>query len=331
LQSHVPSDWESVRGDREEAAKRITAAREAITDGRTALEGKDTGQAALEVREASQAVAETTTLLDAIEAAARELAAARARLDVELQEAATDIASARDSIARDPSAAREARLAEAVAMLDEARRLAAASPVDVLGALRQADTAEAIADELIASARQEDEQRRRQAAALESAITTARAKVEMASGYVSTRRHGVGSTARVRSTEAERHLRAAMDLAASDPQAAIAEARRAEQLADEAQHEAARDFDGWDQRPPSTAQSSGPDLGGVIIGAVLGGLFSGGGGGGPGWGGTPWGGSSGGGRSRPPAPRFPGSGGGGRAGGGGASRGGGGRARGGRW
>jgi uncharacterized membrane protein YgcG len=334
LDGHVPSDWEAVRGNRTEAAKRISAARESIVEGRAALEAKDSSRAALEVRDATQAVAEATALLDALEGAARELAAARGRLDAELQEAATDIAAARDAIDRSPSAEHEVRLAEASATLDEARRLAAAVPVDVLGALRRADMAESIADELVAGARQADEARRRQAAMLESAITTARTKVEMASGYVSTRRHGVGSTARVRAAEAERHLRAALGLAATDAQAAITEAQRASELADQAQREARVDFDDWDQRPPVPSGQGLPDMGGVILGTLLGSLLSGGGGGGsgPGWGGTPWGGSSGGGRSRAPAPRLPGLGGGGRSGGGGRARGGGGgRARGGRW
>jgi hypothetical protein len=232
-------------------------------------------------------------------------------------------------------------------MLDEARRMAGATPLDVLGTLQKANAAEAIADELVAGAREVEEARRREATMVQGAIASARARVEMASGYVSTRRHGVGSTARVRAAEAERHLQAAIELQESDPQGALEAARRAESLADEASRTATRDFDTWEERPPVIVEQGGPDLGGVILGTILGSILSGGGGGGPGpgWGGTPWGGSSGGGRGRAPSPRFPGLGGGGRSGGGrgglgglgravgGAMRGGGGggRARGGRW
>jgi hypothetical protein len=334
-QRYATSDWEAVRGNRTEATKRIESARGALDDAMAALEATDSSKAAVEVLEATQAVAEATALLDALDAAAGQLAAAQAQLESELREAATDIASAQDALARGATPDAAPRLGQAVAILEEARRLAAATPPSVLGALQQANAAEAIADELVAGMRAAEEERARQAAMLQGAISSAQAKVEMASGYVGTRRHGVGSTPRVRAAEARRHLDAAIALMGTDPARATAEARRAEQLADEAYQLASADFDAWDDRPPTTLGGGGGgglDLGGVLLGTLIGGMLSGGGrGGGPGWGGTSWGGrgGGGGGRSRRPAPRLPsGGGGGGRSRGGG---GGGGRARGGRW
>ena len=338
--TYVPTDWEAVRGDRTEAQKRITAARQSIVEARERLAANASGEAAVSVRQAAQAVAEASTLMDAVENAARELAAARARIDPELTEAARDIAAAQDALASQPSTEGDARLAEAVTQLEEARRTATATPLDVLGTLKRIAAAESIADELVAGVREAEEAVRRHAAMLEGAIASARAKVEIARDYVATRRHGVGSTARVRAAEAERHLEAAMTLRDSDPQAALGEARRAEQLAEEARQLASRDFDGWDQRPSIPSEGGGIDMGGLILGSILGDLFSGSGGG-PGWGGSPWGGSGGGGGA--PMPRFPDLGGGGRSGGfgggrsggfgrsGGSGRTGGGRARGGRW
>jgi hypothetical protein len=333
-QRYAPSDWEAVRGNRTEAAKRIESARAAIADATAALAATDSSKAAVEVLEATQAMAEATALLDALDGAASQLAAAQAQLDGELREAATDIAAAQDVVARGAAPDAAARLGQAVATLEEARRAAAMAPPSVLGALQKANTAEAIADELVAGARAAEEERARQSAMLQGTISSARAKVEMASGYVGTRRHGVGSTPRVRVSEAQRHLDAAIALMGPDPAQAMAEARRAEQLADEAYQLASSDFDAWDQRAPTTIGSGGSggggslDLGGILLGTLIGGMMSGGGGSGPGWGGTSWGGRGGGGRSRPPTPRLPSGGG----GGGGRSRGGGGgRARGGRW
>ena len=342
--SYAPGNWEAVRGNRTEAAKRIPAARTSLAEASAALATKDSGRAAVEVQEATQAVTEATTLLDALDAAVAQLAAAAGQVGAEIAGAATDIDAAAQALAAAGSAGGATRLAEARAALQRAQQLAAGVAPDVLGALEQANAAEAIADELVAGARATEVERERQAGMLQGAIASAQARVAMASDYVSTRRHGVGTEARTRASEAGRHLDTAIALSGSDPARALAEAQRAEALADEAYRLADADFGAWDQRPPAEASRGGSsvlgDMGGIILGTIIGNVLSGGSsGGGPGWGGTPWGGSSGGGgRSRPPTPRFPSGGGGlggggGRAGGGGGRAGGsaGGRARGGRW
>jgi uncharacterized membrane protein YgcG len=317
LESYAPANWDAVRGNRTEAEKRIEFAREDVAEGQAALASGDMQRAVVAVRASTQAVTEATALLDAIDAAARDLAAARDRIPIEIREAETDIASARTAMAGRGIPDAPARIAQAEATLAEARRLAAATPQDVLGALERANAAEAIADELLAGIRAADEARARQAAMLEGAIASAQARVELASGYVATRRHGVGDTARVRTAEAQRHLEQARSLRSQDPTTALAEARRAEELANDAYRRATGDFGGWDQRQPSPVGPTGGDIAGAIIGGIIGGMLAGGGG--PGWGGTSWGGR-GGGRGGPPIPRIPMPGGGG-----------GGRARGGRW
>ncbi len=317
LEAYATANWEAVRGNRTEAEKRIEFARDEVVDGQAALASTDLPRAVVAVRASTQAATEATALLDAIDRAAADLATARDRIPAEIREAETDIASARSAMAGRGIPDAPSRIAQAETTLAEARRLAASSPQDVLGALERANAAEAIADELLAGIRAADEARARQSAMLQGAIASAQARVELASGYVSTRRHGVGDTARVRTAEAQRHLEQARALRERDPATALVEARRAEELANDAYRRATSDFGGWDQRPPMTAGPTGGDIAGAIIGGIIGGMLAGGGG--PGWGGTSWGGR-GGGRGGPPMPRIPMP----RGGGGG-------RARGGRW
>jgi hypothetical protein len=346
LEEYAPSNWEAVSGDRTEAEKRIEFAREQVAAGQEALAGGDTSRAAVAVREATQAVSEAAGLLDALDGAARELAAAREQLTAEIREAENDIEVARRVIAGGaggPDAA--SRIAEAEATLDAARRLSTSQPLDVLGALERANAAESIADDLVAGVRRAEETRATQATMLKGAIASAQARVELAGSFVTTRRHGVGVDARVRVSEAERHLASARALAGTNVEAALEEARRAERLADEAYRLASSDFGGWDQRPPTTvAGGTGGDFAGALLGGILGGLLTGGGSG-AGWGGSDWGrrGRGAGGRPSPRIPTISGGsrrsggggifGGGGRAGGGriGGGSFGGGRARGGRW
>jgi hypothetical protein len=345
LERYAPSNWEAVSGDRTEAEKRVDFAREQVAAGREALAAGDTSRAAVAVREATQAVTEATGLLDALDGAAHELDKAREQLAAEIREAENDIEVARQATAGGTGGGdASARIAEAEATLEAARRLAASEPIDVLGALERANAAEAIADELVAGVRRAEEARASQETMLRGAIASAQARLELASSYVTTRRHGVGVDARVRVSEAERHLASARALAQTDISAAIEEARRAERLADEAYRLASSDFGGWDQRPPTTIGGGGGDFAGALIGGILGGLLTGGGSG-PGWGGSDWGrgGRGAGGRPAPRIPTISGGGGGGgrRSGGGGlfggggrvggGSFGGGGRTRGGRW
>ena len=177
---------------------------------------------------------------------------------------------------------------------------------------------------------------------------TAQGHVSRAIDYITTRRHGVGETARTRAAEAEMRLTEARGLAASNPEGATATANRAVELADEAYRLAASEFEGWNRgggpvAGPYRPQGADTQIIGAVVGGILGSLISGaargGGGRGSGWGGSPWGGGGGG----PSAGGFglPGGGGGGRSRGGGFNMpsggggfgggGGGGRVRGGRW
>ena len=162
---------------------------------------------------------------------------------------------------------------------------------------------------------------------------------DRAEEFIRSRRHGIGRRARTALSEADASLARARSLRESDAPAALAEARRAAQLANDAYERARNDFGTTIQRgrggtvviggqPYSTGGANwGNDIGGAIIGGIIGSILSGGGGG-RGWGGGPFGSGGGFGGFGGGGGGF---GGGGRSFGGGFGGGGGGRSRGGGW
>lgn len=357
---YAPSATASVDGNLEEAGKALDAAAEEAARG-AAVVGTKPSDGVVALRRAQEAMARATQLVEAVERLAAGLDDAAARLPAELDAAAQDVAAARDAVARlaqvpavqppapgtstatDPTSA----LRAAEAALGEARRAAETRPLDPLAAIQRAVAANQAADAIVAHVADATAQvaRRRQVA--EAAIATAGGHVSRAIDYITTRRHGVGETARTRAAEAEMRLEEARGLAGANPEGATATANRAIQLADEAYRLAAGEFEGWNPgggpvAGPYRPQGADTQIIGAVVGGILGSLLSGaarGGGRGSGWGGSPWGGAGGG----PSAGGFglPGGGGGGRSSGGGFSRpsggggfgggGGGGRVRGGRW
>ena len=332
LGRYAPSASQSVRGNVVEARKGLTGAGEAVAAGSASLQAGDTAKAASSTRLALEGVTGATGLLDAIDRLAASIAAAEQQLPAELREAETDLADAGE-ITRGlaPGSPLGTRQSAAERALAEARAAATAVPADPAAALSKATEARRLADEVLASAREEVAARQRLEASASASIRTAAASVDRASDFIATRRPGVGRAARTRLAEAERNLADATALERSDPALAAQAAGRAERLADEAYRLADDDFNDWDQGGPGWGQrrGGGNDVAGAILGGIIGGILSGGGTGGGGWGGSPWGGSGG---SR--GGGFPGWGGGGGLGGGGfggGGGGGGGFGRGGRW
>jgi uncharacterized membrane protein YgcG len=376
--AYAPSAIGSVSGNLAEADKALASAAAEAERGRSLVDAQR-HQAVIALRRSQDGIARATLLLDAIERLAQRLDDAAAKLPGDLEAAAADVATARSAVtgaapapavpasvgpapatpapagqspvASTPPATAAAptppgpsdpvtALAEAERLLAEARHAAEADPPDPLTALERATSANQAADAIIAGIREAEAQRKRRLAVAATAVTSARGHVDRAVDYITTRRHGVGRTARTRAAEAEASVADAERLAATDPDAAVAAAQRATQLADEAYRLAASEFDAWDagRGPVAGPYRQGGSGGSEVVGAVLGGIIGGilaNGGRGSGWGGTPWGGHAGGARGGGgfgfPSGPF----GGGRVGGGGFNLprggGGGGRVRGGRW
>jgi uncharacterized membrane protein YgcG len=312
--AYAPAAWQAVKGNAVEARKGLDGARGAIARGNAAV-ATDRPLAAREIAVAQRGIAGATAMLDAIDKLAAALKTADDGLAGDLDAAGRDVEAARETLPTGPST-RADEIARAEAALAGARDAANARPLDPIEAARRASAARAQAAQLLTDVRADAQQAARLAAAVEASITAARAEVDRSGDFIATRRSGVQRRARTRLAEAERLLAAAVAQRESDPKQAMDQARRADQLAEEAYRLADDDFTRWDGgRPP---RGGGTDLGAVILGSIIGGMLSGGGRGG-GWGGSQWG-SGGSGRSGP----FGGGGwGGGGLGGGGHSAGGG--------
>jgi chromosome segregation ATPase len=141
------------------------------------------------------------------------------------------------------------------------------------------------------------ELRKRHAAELDQQLQRARSQVSAAEDYITTHRGAVGAGARTRISEANRHLEAAVSLAAGDPAQAITEALEADKLAVAAIQSARNDVAEYErtttaqQYPdqPAYQEADSAGLGGILNDLFFGGGSSGSGSGG-GW---SWGGSSG--------------------------------------
>ncbi|UYQ66643.1 TPM domain-containing protein [Streptomyces peucetius] len=312
---YAPSAAAPVADDVEQAKDRLEFATSSLGEARQAVEADDNGRAAVRVRAAEAAVAQAGRLMAAVDRRAQELAEAAGKLPGALTETETDLAEARGLLKGTAEGASTAtlqgRIARAEAVVAEVRSATETGPYDPIDALRRVEEADAGLDEALAGAREQEQGTRRARALLERAMLGARSGTGAAADYITTHRGAVGSEARTRLAEAQRRLERAQALAGDDgkggdPQTALAEARRADWLAQQAQSLAERDVRGFgNPYGPGGVTGvgraggglGGAVLGGILLGGMLGGGRSGGHGGlGGGFGGGP--GSFGGGGTR---------------------------------
>ncbi|MDK9496238.1 TPM domain-containing protein [Streptomyces katrae] len=307
-----------VASNPEQAKDRLLFATTSLGEARAALGSGDNGRAAVHVRAAEGAVDQAATLVDAVERRAQELAEAAGKLPGALTETETDLADARGLLSGTQAGSAtgdlRGRIGRAESVLADVRREQAAGRYDPIDALRRVEEADAALDEALAGAREQESGRRRAASLLDRAQLSARSAIGAATDYVTTSRGAVGSQARTRLAEAQRHLERSASLAGQDPAGALAEAQQADSLARQAQQLAEEDVRAY--RNPYAGRRGGGGRGGAVLGGIiLGEILRGGRGGGFGGGGS--GGFGGGGG-------FGGAGGGGGFGGGPGSYGGGG-------
>lgn len=286
-----------VAGNPKQASDLLAFAATRASEAEKALAGGQAGRAAVAVRAAQAAVGQVTQLLEAIDRVATDLGEARAALGAVVSDTEQDLAAARALPPGDP------QLASAIGAAEAALTAAAAgdNPVVSLTSLQKAN---AQLDAVLGSVREEQEKVRRASAALEAAIFSARAEISAAHDFITTRRGGIGDTARTRLSEAMRHLDGAATLASSDPVTALSHARAATNLAQNALASAQDDLQQYSipglggMGGGYGRGSIGADIGGAILGGIIGGMLSGGGRGGMfGGGGGMFGGRGGGGFS----------------------------------
>ncbi|EME18227.1 TPM domain-containing protein [Rhodococcus triatomae] len=275
------------------AREQLAFADENVTAGRDAVAqpaGKQ-GPAVVAIRAAEGALDQVRELLDGIDHAAENIRAATATLPAAIEDARTDIAAA-DALTDHGGA----ELAAArTAAQDAITRAEALRDSDPLGALTEVAKADAVLDEMLASATEAKAQAERTAQRLTQDITAAQAQITAATDFIATRRGAVGAEARTRLSEAQRHLDAARQLSGSDPSKALQHSRAAGELSGRALYVAQADVQQWEasRRPQqSSGANTGAILGGILIDSMIRGSM---GGGGRGYGGG--GGHRGGGRS----------------------------------
>lgn len=281
----------------EQAKDRLVFATSSLNQARQAVDGGDHATAAVYVRAAEGAVGQAATLVDAVDRRARELDEAAAGLPAALTETETDLADAGgllEGTAQGVSTADlRGRIARARAVVREVREELGAGAYDPIDALRRVEEADAVLDEALAGAREQEQGDRRARSLLDQAMLTARSAIGAAADYVTTHRGAVGSQARTRLAEAQRRLERARELAGShDPQSALAEAQRADALAVEARSLAEQDVRAYAGPGGMGGGMPGGGAGGAVLGGILLGGLLGGGRGGGGFGGGGFGGGS---------------------------------------
>ncbi|MEV0006823.1 TPM domain-containing protein [Streptomyces sp. NPDC047973] len=277
-------------GDVEQAKDRLAFTTSALGRARQAVDGGDNAAAAVYVRAAEGAIRQVTTLVEAVGRRAGELAEAADRLPGALTEAETDLADAGGLLGGTPEGVSTAdlrgRVARTEAVVGDVRREIGSGPYDPVDALRRVEEADAALDEALAGAREQEHGGRRARALLDQAMLTARAAIGAAADFITTNRGAVGSQARTRLAEAQRHWERAGQLTeANDPQGALAEAQQADALAVQARSLAEQDVRGYHGQggyggPRGGGGAGGAVLGGILLGGLLGGGRRGGMGGG---------------------------------------------------
>ncbi|MPY58843.1 hypothetical protein [Streptomyces spongiae] len=238
-----PSACLPVAGHVEQAKDRLVFATEQLNRARQATVMGDHGEAAVHLRAAEGAVHQADVFVTGVDRLAAELARAEERLPAVLTE--MEAALDKDGLPQDRTA---------VAAVADVRREVAVVPYDPLDALRRlARAAAALGGSLPVEY---------VADLLDGALLTARSALTAAIGFVTTHRAAVGSEARTRLAEAERHFALAQETSS------LTEARHADRLAHEAQRLAWQDV-------RSYGNPYGGPFGGGLAGTLLGGVLLG--------------------------------------------------------
>lgn len=274
---------DDVADNDEQAEARLAFAATALDEAREAVADGATGEAASDLHDAERALGQVDELLAAVTSLAPAFADAEKRALETIAELEGDIRQAQQM--PDPDGRIARAIAETTARIDEARANLTGSertPIIVADALEQADKA---IDDVVATARAAEEARRRKAQKLDGAIRQAHHHLGTAESYISTRRGGIGGTARSQAAQARAALDDAAALAQTDPDRAIARAQEASRLAQRASQSARNDVNryrgsgygghssGYGRRRSS---GIGDDIVGGLIGGLIGGSISGG-------------------------------------------------------
>ncbi len=268
---YAASALASVSTNVAQAQKLLTFADTAISSATGFIGAAKNADAAIAVRTAQASVGQAAELFDAID-----------RLKSSLDEAITKLKTAVDDTTSDITAARalpvDAALTPAIESAAAALAVANKGSSDPLASLTQVEQANAALETVFVNVRDAQAKVAATRSQLDASLGAARAQIASAKEFITTRRGGIGESARTRVAEADRLLAQAEAVASSDPIAALAQAQRASELAASAFELASRDVASFNSQQTTTRSSGGydgADLGG-LLGGLVGGLLSGG-------------------------------------------------------
>ncbi len=278
-----------VAGNLAQADKLLAFADASAKDADQAILDGKPSDAAIAVRTAQASIGQVAQLFAAITALSTNLADATSKLDAVVADTTQDIAAAR-------ALPEDGRLAPAIASAEKALASAADAKGDPVTALEHLTVANAALEQVFTGVRSDQEKLEHARSQLDATLSGARAQVQAAAEFITSRRGGVGADARTRVSEADRHLAQAVALAATDPLQALAEAQSAQRLASNAMSSARNDVEYFESQQQARDYTWRDGSDGADLGGILGGLFGGSGSGSSSSGGSGW--FSGGGSSR---------------------------------
>ncbi|HXW47441.1 MAG TPA: hypothetical protein VEL03_21785 [Streptosporangiaceae bacterium] len=264
-----------------QARERLAFARGAVASARQLLADRRDAEAAVFLQAAESSADQAESLLDGVGHLEAELTQASSALPTAVREIGSDIAASATLLAGRPDDAASAVTRARLAVDAVREQQAAGRSFDALAALRLLAEAAIVLDHALAGARTERDRQDRAGAVLDEAMLVARSSITTAEDYVTTRRGGIGAAARTRLAEAHRHFEQAISQAPHRPEEALAEARHADALGQEARSLAELDVARFSPgevapaAPPGTAEpraavtAGGAGVGAAILGGIL--------------------------------------------------------------
>lgn len=292
-----------------QARERLEFVRSAAQKAEESLNASDPSTAVLAIRAGEEAVSQTSTLVEAVTKAHAHLESAMENLKTGVDQSQQDLAQAQALVAAGqhpelagPAAGMEQTLTRVRSEIESGRP----APFRLLQSLEQAHRQ---LDAPLSGIRDRQDQERRAAASLQSAILQAQAQIDGTQDFIAARRGAVGSQARTKLAEAERTLQEAARLSGQDPVTALNMAHQSSSLADRASQLAQQDLNHWGGGGGYAGAGAGyggrggygggggfgAGLGGALLGGILMGGILGGDGDHGDWGGGGFGGFGGGG------------------------------------
>lgn len=253
----------------DQARARLAFADERAGEADAAIARGDTGDAAVAIRAAEESVAQAELLEKAIDTLAADLAEADRQTSALADAIDADIAGAQ--ALPDPDGRIAPVIASTRARVDAARgelTRAGRRPQQTLQELQQADRE---IDAVTQAVRDAAARVQRVGQQLDATIAQAQAPVSAAESFITSRRGAVGATARTRLSEAGAALARAQSLRTADPDAALQDAARANDLAGQAIQAARADVGGFSMPDSGLTSGSGGGMD-SFLGAVLGGI-----------------------------------------------------------